>query len=59
MEDWQVINEFPNYDISNFGNIKSDKTNRLLKIQKKSGYSTITLSDKAIDKIIKELKKCE
>jgi hypothetical protein len=33
------------YFISNYGNVKSNKTNRLLKIQKSSGYSTITLSN--------------
>ena len=44
-EIFKPIDDFENYFISNLGNVKSLKTNRLLKIQKKSGYSTITLSN--------------
>ena len=38
------IKDFNNYSISNLGNIKNNQTNKNLKIQKSSGYSTIGLS---------------
>lgn len=37
------IKDFENYSISNLGNIKNNQTNKILKIQKSSGYSTIGL----------------
>ena len=43
-EIYKPIKEFENYSISNLGNIKNNKTNKNLKIQKSSGYSTIGLS---------------
>ena len=39
------IDGFDKYFVSNMGNVKSDKTNRMLKIQKKLGYSTVVLSN--------------
>ena len=42
-EIFKEIANFPGYYISNFGNVKSSKTNRLLKIQKSSRYSTVGL----------------
>jgi hypothetical protein len=44
-EIFKPIDGFDKYFVSNMGNVKSDKTNRLLKIQKKSGYSTVGLSN--------------
>ena len=38
------IKDFENYSISNLGNIKNNETNKILKNQKSSGYSTIGLS---------------
>ena len=38
------IKDFENYSISNLGNIKNNQTNKNLKIQISSGYSTIGLS---------------
>jgi len=38
------------YLISNYGNVKSNKTNRLLKIQNSSGYSRISLNLNGISK---------
>ena len=45
-EIYKPIEGFENYSISNQGNIKNNIKNRLLKIQKKSGYSTINLNTK-------------
>ena len=44
-EIWVVIKGFDNYSISNFGNLKNNKTNRL-RVQSKdsSGYACCTLS---------------
>jgi hypothetical protein len=36
---------FDKYFVSNMGNVKSDKTNRLLKIQTNLGYSTVGLNN--------------
>ena len=44
-EIFKPIDGFDKYFVSNMGNIKSDKTNRLLKIQKNLGYSTVGLSN--------------
>ena len=44
-EIFKNIENFPRYYISNLGNVKSVKTNRLLKIQKSSGYSTVGLTN--------------
>lgn len=44
-EIFKPIDGFDKYFVSNMGNVKSDKTNRLLKIQTKLGYSTIGLSN--------------
>ncbi len=41
---WKTIEDYPNYDVSNFGNIRNNKTNYLLKLQKNySGYMKISL----------------
>lgn len=44
-EIFKLIDGFKNYSVSNLGNVKNNKTKRLLKIQKKSGYSTVSLSN--------------
>ncbi len=31
IEEWKIIQNYKNYSVSNFGNIKSNKTNKLLK----------------------------
>jgi len=43
-ETYKHVKDFENYSISNLGNIKNNQTNKILKIQKTSGYSTIGLS---------------
>ncbi len=42
-EVWQQIDEFPNYHISTFGNIKNVVTNKVLKPSVKSGYYSVCL----------------
>jgi len=43
MEEWRVIKEFPNYSVSNLGNIINNKTNKTLRKIIKGGYYTISL----------------
>ena len=43
-EIWKTIEDFPNYEVSTFGNIKNKTTEKLLKLQKNySGYLNISL----------------
>jgi hypothetical protein len=44
-EIFKPIDGFKDYYVSNLGNVKSNKTNRILKIQKLSGYSTVGLTN--------------
>ena len=44
-EIFKHIDGYKDYYVSNLGNVKSNKTNRLLKIQKLSGYSTVGLTN--------------
>jgi hypothetical protein len=43
MEEWRVIQDFPNYSISKLGNVKNNKTNKILKPTLKGGYYNISL----------------
>jgi hypothetical protein len=45
MEEWRIIKDFPNYSVSNFGNVMNNKSNRLLKLSIKSGYYNIGLNN--------------
>ncbi len=42
-EEWRVINEYTNYEISNFGNVKNNKSGKVLKQNIKAGYYNISL----------------
>jgi hypothetical protein len=43
-EIWKTIEDYPNYEVSTFGNIKNKTTEKLLKLQKNySGYLNISL----------------
>ena len=53
MEEWRVINGFPNYSVSNLGNIRNNKTGKFLKSCVKSGYLNITLINDKIKKTFK------
>lgn len=46
MEKWNLIDEFPNYQVSDKGRVKNTKTGRVLKLQHNSrGYAVVTLHD--------------
>jgi hypothetical protein len=53
MEEWRVITEFPNYSISNLGNVLNTLTNKIMKLNKKGGYYHIGLTNNNIRKTIK------
>lgn len=46
MEEWREIQEFPNYSISNLGNVMNNKTNRPMKLSIKCGYYHVSLTNK-------------
>ena len=43
MEEWRKIEEFPNYNVSNFGNVINIKTNKIIKLNIKSDYYHVGL----------------
>jgi hypothetical protein len=43
-ETWKTITDYPNYDISNYGNVKNIITNKLLRTSEKDGYIGISLT---------------
>ena len=53
MEEWQTISEYSNYDVSNFGNIKNNKTDKVLKQCVKGGYYNISLVNEFYKKTYK------
>jgi len=56
METFIKIEEFNNYSISNLGNVKNDKTGRILKTYTKpSGYKQVQLGRKTIPQYIHRL----
>ena len=46
MEEWRIVNDFPNYKVSSFGNIMNIITNKMLRLCIKTGYYNITLTNK-------------
>ena len=44
MEEWKQIEDYDNYEISNLGNVRNKKTNKLLKPHITIGYYDIILS---------------
>lgn len=49
MEQWKVINEYNNYSVSSYGNVKNNKTGRVLKYRvTKNGYRITNLSTKTV-----------
>lgn len=45
MEEWRTINDFPNYSVSNFGNVRNDATNKAMKLNLKGGYYVVQLTN--------------
>jgi hypothetical protein len=51
MEDWKVISDFPNYSVSNFGNVRNDVKNTLMTHHlKRGGYYQVRLSRNCLTK---------
>ena len=45
MEELRIINNFPNYSVSSFGNVINIKTNKLLRLCNKGGYYNVSLTN--------------
>ena len=43
IEKWKIIKEYPEYSASTFGNIKNNKSNKILKVQNNGSYLVISL----------------
>jgi len=43
MEEWRVISDYPNYDVSNLGNIRNNKSSKDMKKCAKGGYFHVSL----------------
>ena len=52
-EQWLPIQDFPNYHISSFGNVKNIITNKILKSCNKSGYYNVSLLNSITRKSVK------
>ena len=53
-EIWKIITDYENYSVSNLGNIRNDKFNRILKARiNRDGYLRISLCKNGIVKIFK------
>lgn len=56
METFKKIDEFNNYSISNLGNVRNDKTGRILKVYiKPSGYMQVQLGRRTIPQYVHRL----
>ena len=45
MEEYRKIKGFENYSVSNLGNVRNDKTNKILKQFNRSGYKLLELNN--------------
>jgi hypothetical protein len=45
MEEWRQISDFPNYNVSSFGNVINVKTNKMLRLCNKGGYYNVSLTN--------------
>lgn len=52
-EIWKVIKDFPNYEVSTFGNVRNITTGKLRKQSIKNGYNHLTLYNGSIEKTLK------
>lgn len=48
MEEWRVINDYPNYSISSLGQVKNNKTGRIKQRTSSRGYLQLTLCKNGI-----------
>ena len=46
MEQWKIIDNYPNYSVSNLGNVRNDRKNNILKcsVDKSTGYKRTALT---------------
>ncbi len=49
-EIYKIIKDYPNYSVSNLGNVKNNKTNRILKLTDNNGYLKVGLMKNKIRK---------
>jgi hypothetical protein len=52
-ETWKTITDYPNYNISNYGNVKNIITNKPLRASEKGGYKCISLKQNGNHKSFK------
>ena len=56
MEEYRKIEDFKNYSVSNLGNVRNDKTGRILKTYTKpSGYKQVQLGRKTVPQYVHRL----
>ena len=53
MEEWRIIDNFPNYSVSNLGNIMNNQTNKPMKLHVKGGYCHVGLTNEIHKKTLK------
>lgn len=53
MEEWRVITEYPNYSVSNLGNVMNNQTNKIMRLTVKGGYSHVGLTNETNKKTLK------
>jgi hypothetical protein len=53
MEEWRTIIDFPNYRVSNFGNIINIETGKDIKLSAKGGYYNVSLTNENCRKTLK------
>ena len=52
MEEWRPISDFPNYSVSNYGNVKNINTNNQFRLNTKNGYQNVTLLNNLCKSVI-------
>lgn len=51
-EIWKIIEEFPNYEVSNLGRIRNIRKDKLMTISiRKNGYCVVKLSNNLLQRI--------
>ena len=45
-EEYRIIKDFENYSVSNIGNVRNNKTGKILKLKNSHGYRTVNIYGK-------------
>ena len=53
MEEWRTIADYPNYEISSFGNVRNVETGRILKLTKDKGYYRVWLYKNGVPRVFR------